>query len=499
MLLARPASGGRPFPINPVRTLALAMLFSAVGLMALSGNARAETLLDALASTYRNNPSLGAARESALAVGENLPRAEAGYKPRIRATGEAGYRRKWPGTAANDDGTSYGLNLQATQPVFDGFRTRNAVAQAQAQNQGAQQSLRNSEHSILLAAVKAYVQTFASRAILQSSTRYRAALHKQLKLVRSLHDLGDAVASDIAEVEARLAEAEAEQSRAQAAVEQSAAEYERIVGMPPGRVEAPPPLSGMLPASREKAVVMALAQHPTILAAQHAAAESAFQIGIVESEFAPRLDVVGSASVARSSASSERQAGLFAQLTIPIYSGGEVMARSRQAKYVASQRQLESRAAADRVNAEVTVAWSSLVDARLRIKAGRAQMKAASIALEGLRMAYKVGERSNFEVLDGERELYDAAIAQITAERDYVIATYAVSEATGTLKYSAVAEALRRQPKARPAAAAVVKPAAAQAKAKPRARIKIEPVADVLKCDSCSNVPEPELRASISD
>jgi outer membrane protein len=429
--------------------MAIAGLISVLGVLGFAGDGAAETLLDALASAFKNNPALNATRESALATRENLPKAAAGYMPKLGASGEAGYRKDLrSGNRPNDDTTSYGVTLQARQPVFDGFKTRYSVKQAVAQDRGARELLRNSEHAMLFDTARVYADVYANRQILDLSGRYVAALGAQLKLVKSLHEFGDTVASDVAEVEARLAEAMARQSRAQAALEASAADYERIVGAPPGRLAPPPAIDAAIAPSREIAIETALARHPAILAAKHGEDESDLQVEIVKSAYLPALDVVASTSMADASNSTDRfDAAVVAQLTVPIYSGGETGARTRQAGHVAAQRRLETYSVRDGVRAAAIAAWSQLTDAKARIRAGGLQVKSAKVALDGVRMAYRIGERTNLDVLESERDLSNAQISLAAARRDYVVATYAIAQTTGMLEFPLIESALQRSPR----------------------------------------------------
>ncbi len=70
-------------------------------------------------------------------------------------------------------------------------------------------------------------------------------------------------------------------------------------------------------------------------------------------------------------------------------------------------------------------------------------MQAAETALYGVREEARVGQRSTLVVLNSQQELLNARVNLITAQRDRVVASYAVVQATGQL--SARALALRVQ------------------------------------------------------
>src|SRR5262245_27078384 len=116
---------------------ALRLLLCAGLLIAAIDCAQADPLRDALMRAYRANPTLNAQRSKVLGTLEELPRAKAGYLPKLNATGEAGINRE---TNTDPDGTRTslatnprGVGLTLDQKVFDGFRTPNSVRQARLQ------------------------------------------------------------------------------------------------------------------------------------------------------------------------------------------------------------------------------------------------------------------------------------------------------------------------------------------------------------------------------
>ena len=77
-------SSTRLFPVLTVALLAPAAL------VALAPQARAQTLADALAQAYANNPTLLAARAQLRSVDENVPQALAGWRPTVSVTSSFG-------------------------------------------------------------------------------------------------------------------------------------------------------------------------------------------------------------------------------------------------------------------------------------------------------------------------------------------------------------------------------------------------------------------------
>jgi outer membrane protein len=132
-------------------------------------------------------------------------------------------------------------------------------------------------------------------------------------------------------------------------------------------------------------------------------------------------------------------AAAVARLTVPIYEGGEVYARVRQAKETVGQRRIEAEVTRDQVRATVVSSWGQLEASRAQIIAAQAQVEAAEVALNGVREEARVGQRTTLDVLNAQQELLVARVNLITAQRDRVVNSYAVVQAMGRLSTRALA------------------------------------------------------------
>ena len=86
--------------------------------------------------------------------------------------------------------------------------------------------------------------------------------------------------------------------------------------------------------------------------------------------------------------------------------------------------------------------WGQLEAAKAQIEATTAQVNAAEIALNGVREEARVGQRTTLDVLNAQQELVNARVSLVTAQRDRVVASYALLAASGRLSPQ-VLDALR--------------------------------------------------------
>ena len=399
--------------------------------------AGAETLEEALATAYLNNPTLLASRAELRATDELVAQALSGWRPTVSVTGEIG--REWEDVSGNGGGgdewrTPRTANLNVTQPLYRGGRTLAATDQAEALVRAQRATLASVEQDVLFATVTAYMDVVRDQAVLQLTINNERVLERQLEAARDRFAVGEITRTDVSQSESRLALATAQRIAAEGTLAASRAAYQEIVGDYPGTLEAPT-LQLALPESLEAAVAAAT-ENPVVLASifsERAAVEGA---DVVFGELLPRLDLSGDVTAQEDAAArgiSSEGVSVTAQLVITLYQSGEVSSRLREAKQRASQRRQQVIEARRSATQQATAAWEALQTALAQIQSFETQVQAAEIALEGVRQEAQVGARTVLDVLDAEQELLDAQVSLVTARRDRVVAAFQLLAAVGRL------------------------------------------------------------------
>jgi outer membrane protein len=241
-------------------SLACAALLSIVAFA--PQTASAETIYQAMARAYENNPDLNAARAGLRATDEGVAIAKSGYRPTISAEALA--------TSTNTEGfTTNSASIGATisQTLFDGFQTRNNVRAAEAQVFAGRENLRGTEIDILLASVQAYANVNRDNQIVVYRKQNIAFLQEQLSAAKARFDVGESTRTDVSLAEAELAGARASLTAAIAQAKSSAAVYAQIVGSVPRNLKPVALPRKFLPASLDRAVAEGTTEHPAVLAA----------------------------------------------------------------------------------------------------------------------------------------------------------------------------------------------------------------------------------------
>ena len=105
----------------------------------------------------------------------------------------------------------------------------------------------------------------------------------------------------------------------------------------------------------------------------------------------------------------------------------------REAKAVARQRSHEAIDRRMSIDEAVTQSWEQLESATATIATRDAQIKAAELALDGVKQEQQYGARTTLDVLDAEQELFVAKVNLVRAQRDRIVAAYNVAFALGQL------------------------------------------------------------------
>jgi outer membrane protein len=420
-----------------------ALVGLALGLWALgAADAHSETLKEALNSAYRFNPRLDAARAIQRATDEEVPRALSGYRPSVTGSADTGYQQQTTTPSSGSGlagGTSEtnprGFQVGAIQPIFRGFRTKNAVSAAEATVRAGWEALRTTEASVLLEAVTAYVDVVRDQAILTLRENNVTVLTRDLKATQDRFAVGEVTRTDVAQAQARRAGAVSALDLARANLKTSRAAFERVIGHPPSRLVEPRP-SGQVPRSQGQSTEIAGRESPGVVAALYREQAARFNIDLIRGEKLPTVQLEANYGRRYDSSSSIEEVEtttVTGRLSVPFYTGGEVEARIRQAKHTHVQRLQEIEQARSEVQAQVVTAWSQLQAAQAAVESDQASVDANRIALAGVREEERVGQRTLLDVLNAEQELLNSEVTLATDRRNLVVASYAVLSTIGRL------------------------------------------------------------------
>ena len=440
----RPARrGARHFPRLAAPGLAGAAVALAAGLALGVPEARAETLAEALASAYRHNPQLLAARAALRAVDEQAAQAFANWRPGVTFSADAGLtaaRSKQPGSPPvrpggfqSNNRVPAGASLNVIQNVYRGGRNEHQLRQAEGNIAAQRARLAGVEQTVLLNGVRAYMNVFRDLAVLRLNANNEQVLARQLQATRDRFSVGEVTRTDVSQAQARLARARAATIQAQGVLQASQANYVNVIGVMSGTVEEPT-LPADLPGDPAALVKRARLENPAVVAARWDERSAQATVDLVRGELMPTVSISGQLQRRYNAQARDTigdSASITANISIPLYRSGSVASRVRAAKQTVLRRRDELRQAQRTATENAARANAALRTARSSVTAFEAQLEASRIALNGVRQEAAAGLRTVIDTLDAQQELLNAQVNQVRARRDLVVAIYELLAAVG--------------------------------------------------------------------
>lgn len=416
-----------------LRKKLLAAAFFASSVM-IPGQAMSDNLMEALAKAYQNNASLNSARAGLRATDEDVAIAKSGYRPTINGSYSVTRDRK---SGNSEYLTSGYVGIELNQMLFDGFQTQNNVAAAESHVFAQRENLRNDEMNTLFQAVSAYMDLYMHRQIAVLRERNLAAMNEQVRTAKARLEVGEGTNTDVAQADASRSNAIAMLNEARANVKSAEAQYRQVIGDDPGKLAAASPLTKLLPASPNSAFAIATEIHPGILATQYAVDAAGYTVKSNEGALLPGVSLSARAGntdiYSGPKVGDGNSASIGVNVKIPIYQGGRTSATVRKSKEQLGQRRIEVDVIRDQVRQGIASAWAQYEAAKANVSATRDGIAAARLALSGVIEERNVGQRTTLDVLNSQNDLTDVEITAVLAQRDMVVASYALLNATGRL------------------------------------------------------------------
>jgi outer membrane protein len=396
--------------------------------MAFFGTVRADDMLSVYGLALDSDPVIKAAAAERDAALEVIPQSMALLLPDINITADVSRDRFDP--RDSDEDTSYATNetysLQLRQAVYQRERfvrlkqADHRAAQADATYVAAQQDL-------ILRVTTNYFQVLGALDNQEFVVADKEAIAVTLEQAQQRYEVGLAAVTDVYEAQARYDLAVSEELNAEKLLNDAREALRRLTGVAPGYVNILKPAIPLVspdPASPEEWLAMALEQNPTLLAATAATSAAKDQIQVQRSGHYPSLDLVAEYQYRDNDFGGlgipiERNDGAIGlQLNIPIYQGGLISSRTRQASYEYSKVREDQMGAHREVENQIRDSYSGVVVEMSKVGALYQAILSSEKALEASQAGFDVGTRTIVDVLDSQREL-------LRARRDHARSRYA--------------------------------------------------------------------------
>ena len=429
--------------------------------------AQAADLTDIYHQALRNDPQLREAEDVHLATLEARPQALSALLPQINGSASAvddHLNSREPGyqvgstqptfsTASRTDTTQWSVQLRQTIFRWDQFATLKqsdaVVAEAEANYRAAQQA-------VIVRTAQAYFGVLSARDTLDYAEASREAITRQQEQAEKRYEVGLIAITDVEEAKAAADQAAATVIAAKRSLADALDQLRELTGETVDELSRPGddmPLIAPNPENEESWVKAALDQNPDLTAARLAADVARENIAVARAGHYPTLDLVASRTGVNANGtvtafdptqqfpgsmmSQDKQIGL--QLTIPLYGGGYVSSKVREAVYRhrAAREHLEATARA--TERGTRDAYRGVLSEIAQVRALKQAVASNTTALRATEASYDVGTRTAVDVLLARQNLLYAQSNYARARYDYVINVLLLDQQTGTLAESRLA------------------------------------------------------------
>ena len=426
----------------------ISLLVSGLGLIAVAATANAADLMSVYRDAAGYDAQFAAARASLDAGREKLPQGRSGLLPVIGV----GVNTTWNDTEYTvhssppfTDKAKYNSNgwtASLTQPLF---RWQNwaaykqgelAVAIAEAQFAAAQQDL-------IVRSAQAYFDVLLAQETAATAVAQKEAITQQLESAKRNFEVGTSTITDTHEAQARYDLAVATELAAQNDLTVKRQVLQVLIGKEPEALKALQPgaqINRPQPDDMAKWAETAVSGNLSVAQAQAAVEIASQEVGKQRAGHLPTLDLVATYGKSSAGFSSITGTGIDTkgstvglQLAVPIFAGGVVMSRDREAVALREKALSDLENTRRQASLGARQAYLGVTSGLSQVKAYEAALASSKLAVESNKVGYDVGVRINIDVLNAEGQLFDTRQKLAKARFDTLTAQLKLKQAAGNL------------------------------------------------------------------
>ena len=427
--------------------LALLLPMHAYAADQLSLQAQPLKLMDVYQQALAHDATLASALSTNRAAQEIIEQGKALYRPTVNFNAETNALKSsfhYLSTSSTDRSQfeNYRYGVDARQPIF---RQQNLIQidQATTQVSIADKQLNVAQQALMLRTTQAYFDVLMAQDRIDLIVAQKTAIAGQLAQAQANFDLGSATITDANEAQARYDLAVAQEIAALNELEIAKHAVQAITGQLPQRLanvklQLKANEMGLSMASWQE---LAMLNNLNIQIQQDTAKLAEQEIARNQAGHLPTLDAVASytnsyanGTVSRFGAGNELQVGSIGlQLQIPLYEGGAVSSRVRQAQLNKQRAQDDLTAVRRQTELDTQRAYLNLSSSIAQLKALDQAVISSQSQLDATQLGYQVGVRTSVDVLNAQQQFFSAKRDVAQARYNYLINIIRLKAAAGVV------------------------------------------------------------------
>jgi outer membrane protein len=334
-------------------------------------------------------------------------------------------------------GSDWSYALAFTQPVFAGLREKRALQQARLGVETARQAVVDTEDQVLTTTVAQYFGVLEGEALLEVERKNLELSRGRHKQAQDFFEAGETTRVEVLRAESDIKGAERRIAAAQQVRDTAESQLRLVLGLggAPGSfaVADPVPLFPQLPPEAERL-------RPEVAQAATALEVARLEILKQRGALLPVVAAEGGWINQRSTFPSDQYGFITLRMAVPLYQGGEVAAKTAQARERHHQAELQLEEVKQTVREEVRMALVDLRTADANLRLSREQLAAAEAEHEQASELYRAQETTALDAEAAETSLADARRAVVVGELLRSLAELKVWSTAGLLKKTLIPE-----------------------------------------------------------
>ena len=417
----------------------------------LSGHLTAENLLDIYNEALENDPTFKAAEYSYLADKEIVVQGRAALLPSITLSGSTNWNEYYQDDVLQQEYNSFSKSARVSQPLFR-LDTWFNFKRSKSLTNAAEAEFAYEQQNLILRTAELYFGVLRAIDNLNAAISEEKAIKKQLDQAQQRYEVGLSAITGVQEAQLAYDLSKAARINNEGNLFSAREALNALIGREIFSLDELGEnlqISSPFPNIKEDWVNLALKNNYQLKASYLRKDAAKSNARSAASNHLPKIDIVGSGSDSETNQFNYEgfsingqgipvpavtgRRNYAIQLSVPIFQGGAVSSRRKQAYSQYNQADENTLFTERRIIQEVRSQFSNVNTLVANVNAQKQAVISATSALEATQVGYKVGTRNVVDLLQAEKNLYSAEKNLANAKYDYILANLRLALAAGTI------------------------------------------------------------------
>ncbi|OIQ99133.1 outer membrane protein TolC precursor [mine drainage metagenome] len=414
-----------------------------------------QSLVDIYQRALAHDPTLASAVSANQASQELIEQGKALYRPTVNFSAGANAVKSdihYLNSTVRDGQSNYetyNYGVDMRQPIY---RKQNLVQMDQAKTQVSisDKQLYLSRQDLILRTTQSYFDVLIAQDKIDLIVAQKAAIVSQLEQANANFEVGTATITDVNEAQARYDLVVAQEIAANNEYQIAKRSVQAITG------EMPPKLATVKADIKTNSLTQAMdkwlevaAQNNLNLQIQQDTVKYAEQdVERLSAGHMPTLDAVASYTDSYANGSPSvfgtgndlKMGTIGLQLQIPLYQGGAISSRVRQAVLNKQKAQDDVEVARRKVELDTQSAYMNLNTSIAQVKAYEQALISSQSQVDSTKLGYEVGVRTSVDVLNAQQQLFSAKRDLLQSRYNYLVNIIRLKAVSGVLAEADLAD-----------------------------------------------------------